>query len=189
MWSATMPGSRRAVALTTSRSRVGAGVLDVNLMGVLYGIRTFLPHIRAHGEGGHFVNTASMAGMVSGLGFSAYSASKFAVVTIGRRGWRCTCGRSGSRERAVSRLGSHPYHREWAQPAGALRADADARPREPGQHRCGPSPPNWCSPGSTRQTSPRVSVAAIHEDERRLSLVISPNCSAASTRWAPVPGV
>lgn len=36
-------------------------VLDVNLMGVLHGIRTFLPHIRAHGEGGHFVNTASMA--------------------------------------------------------------------------------------------------------------------------------
>ncbi len=43
-------------------------VLDVNLMGVLHGIRTFLPHIRAHGEGGHIVNTASMAGMDSGLG-------------------------------------------------------------------------------------------------------------------------
>ncbi len=57
-------------------------VLDVNLMGVLHGIRTFLPHIRAHGEGGHIVNTASMAGMNSGLGFSAYSASKFAVVNI-----------------------------------------------------------------------------------------------------------
>src|SRR5271169_6516383 len=57
-------------------------VLDVNLMGVLYGIRTFLPHIRAHGEGGHIVNTASMAGMVSGLGFGPYSASKFAVVTM-----------------------------------------------------------------------------------------------------------
>jgi NAD(P)-dependent dehydrogenase (short-subunit alcohol dehydrogenase family) len=55
-------------------------VLDVNLMGVLHGIRTFLPHIRAHGEGGHFVNTASMAGMNSGLGFSPYVASKFAVV-------------------------------------------------------------------------------------------------------------
>ena len=40
-------------------------VLDVNLMGVLHGIRTFLPHIRAHGEGGHIVNTASMAGIVS----------------------------------------------------------------------------------------------------------------------------
>jgi NAD(P)-dependent dehydrogenase (short-subunit alcohol dehydrogenase family) len=55
-------------------------VLDVNLMGVLHGVRTFLPHIRAHGEGGHFVNTASMAGMNSGLGFSPYVASKFAVV-------------------------------------------------------------------------------------------------------------
>lgn len=57
-------------------------VLDVNLMGVLHGIRTFLPHIRAHGEGGHIVNTASMAGMNSGLGFSPYAASKFAVVSV-----------------------------------------------------------------------------------------------------------
>jgi NAD(P)-dependent dehydrogenase (short-subunit alcohol dehydrogenase family) len=57
-------------------------VLDVNLMGVLHGIRTFLPHIRAHGEGGHIVNTASMAGMNSGLGFNSYSASKFAVVNM-----------------------------------------------------------------------------------------------------------
>jgi NAD(P)-dependent dehydrogenase (short-subunit alcohol dehydrogenase family) len=57
-------------------------VLDVNLMGVLHGIRSFLPHIRGHGEGGHFVNTASMAGMQSGLGFSAYGASKFAVVSM-----------------------------------------------------------------------------------------------------------
>jgi NAD(P)-dependent dehydrogenase (short-subunit alcohol dehydrogenase family) len=57
-------------------------VLDVNLMGVLHGIHTFLPHIRAHGEGGHIVNTASMAGMNSGLGFSPYAASKFAVVTM-----------------------------------------------------------------------------------------------------------
>ncbi len=57
-------------------------VLDVNLMGVLHGIRSFLPHMRAHGEGGHFVNTASMAGMQSGLGFSPYGASKFAVVSM-----------------------------------------------------------------------------------------------------------
>jgi NAD(P)-dependent dehydrogenase (short-subunit alcohol dehydrogenase family) len=55
-------------------------VLDVNLMGVLHGIRTFLPHIRSHGEGGHIVNTASMAGINGGLGFSPYVASKFAVV-------------------------------------------------------------------------------------------------------------
>jgi len=57
-------------------------VIDVNLMGVLHGVRAFLPHMRAHGEGGHFVNTASMAGMNSGMGFSPYSASKFAVVNM-----------------------------------------------------------------------------------------------------------
>jgi NAD(P)-dependent dehydrogenase (short-subunit alcohol dehydrogenase family) len=57
-------------------------VIDVNLMGVVHGIHAFLPHLRAHGEGGHIVNTASMAGMNSGLGFSAYSASKFAVVNM-----------------------------------------------------------------------------------------------------------
>jgi len=57
-------------------------VLDINLMGVLHGIRTFLPHIRAHGEGGHIVNTASMAGLQSGLGFNPYSTSKFAVVNM-----------------------------------------------------------------------------------------------------------
>jgi NAD(P)-dependent dehydrogenase (short-subunit alcohol dehydrogenase family) len=57
-------------------------VLDVNVMGVVHGIRTFLPHIRAHGEGGHIVNTASMAGMVSGSWFAPYGASKFAVVAM-----------------------------------------------------------------------------------------------------------
>ena len=57
-------------------------VIDVNLMGVVHGVHAFLPHMRAHGEGGHIVNTASMAGLQSGLGFSPYCASKFAVVTM-----------------------------------------------------------------------------------------------------------
>jgi NAD(P)-dependent dehydrogenase (short-subunit alcohol dehydrogenase family) len=57
-------------------------VTDVNLMGVVHGIRSFLPRMRAHGEGGHIVNTASMAGLESGLGFSPYAASKFAVVSM-----------------------------------------------------------------------------------------------------------
>ncbi|MGY3492538.1 SDR family NAD(P)-dependent oxidoreductase [Bradyrhizobium sp. USDA 4502] len=57
-------------------------VIDVNLMGVVHGIRSFPPHIRGHGEGGHIVNTASMAGMNAGLGLSPYSATKFAVVSL-----------------------------------------------------------------------------------------------------------
>jgi NAD(P)-dependent dehydrogenase (short-subunit alcohol dehydrogenase family) len=58
-------------------------VLDVNLLGVVNSLAALLPHMRAHGEGGHIVNTASMAGMLSGgLGFSPYVASKFAVVAM-----------------------------------------------------------------------------------------------------------
>lgn len=57
-------------------------VLDVNVMGIVHGIRSFVPHMRAHGEGGHIVNTASMAGIASSLGFSPYAASKFAVVSM-----------------------------------------------------------------------------------------------------------
>jgi NAD(P)-dependent dehydrogenase (short-subunit alcohol dehydrogenase family) len=57
-------------------------VLDVNVMGVVQGIAAFLPHMREHGEGGHIVNTASMAGLNSGMGFSPYSAGKFAVINM-----------------------------------------------------------------------------------------------------------
>ncbi|MES1990901.1 MAG: SDR family NAD(P)-dependent oxidoreductase [Pseudomonadota bacterium] len=60
--------------------------ISVNLMGVVYGMETFLPHILAHGEGGHFVNTASMAGMISPPGMEPYCASKFAVVAMSE-GW------------------------------------------------------------------------------------------------------
>ncbi len=55
-------------------------VLDVNLNGVVNGIVTFLDRIKAHGEGGHIVNTSSMAGQVGIRGMSVYNASKFAVL-------------------------------------------------------------------------------------------------------------
>ena len=56
-------------------------VLDVNLIGVVNGVRAFLPHMQAHAEGGHIVNTASMAGMAnSRQGFAPYPATKYAVV-------------------------------------------------------------------------------------------------------------
>lgn len=55
-------------------------VVDVNLMGVVHGIAAFLPAMRAHGEGGHIVNTASMAGLQANIGFSPYVATKYAVV-------------------------------------------------------------------------------------------------------------
>jgi NAD(P)-dependent dehydrogenase (short-subunit alcohol dehydrogenase family) len=57
-------------------------VLSVNLMGVVHGISAFLPHMRAHGEGSHFLNTASMAGFLGQPNDGPYSASKAAVVGI-----------------------------------------------------------------------------------------------------------
>lgn len=54
-------------------------IMDVNLNSVFNGLKSFLPRIQAHGEGGHIVNTASMASLVSGPGAGIYTAAKFAV--------------------------------------------------------------------------------------------------------------
>ena len=54
----------------------------VNYDGVVNGIVTFVERIKAHGEGGHFVNTASMAGHIALPGMSIYTATKYAVVGI-----------------------------------------------------------------------------------------------------------
>ena len=55
-------------------------VMDVNLMGVVHGVETFLPILRKQGQGGYFINTASMAGHLAAEGMGPYNASKFAVV-------------------------------------------------------------------------------------------------------------
>jgi NAD(P)-dependent dehydrogenase (short-subunit alcohol dehydrogenase family) len=70
----------------TVRDRDWDWILDVNLKGVVYGTEVFTPLIRSHGEGGHIVNTASMAGMVSPPGMEPYCATKFAVVAMSE-GW------------------------------------------------------------------------------------------------------
>jgi len=57
-------------------------VLDVNLMGVVYGAKAIVPLIKQHGEGGWVINVASMAGM-TGVPYSgAYTATKAAVVAL-----------------------------------------------------------------------------------------------------------
>ena len=55
-------------------------IMGVNFWGVLYGIQVFVPHMLEHGEEGHIVNTASLAGLMPGGG--AYSVSKHAVLTL-----------------------------------------------------------------------------------------------------------
>ncbi|HUH84836.1 MAG TPA: SDR family NAD(P)-dependent oxidoreductase [Stellaceae bacterium] len=57
-------------------------VIGVDLMGVIHGLQAFLPHLKAHGEPAHIVNTGSMAGMLSPPGMAPYNVSKHAVVTL-----------------------------------------------------------------------------------------------------------
>lgn len=54
-------------------------VMGVNLGGVINGCQTFVPRIKQRGEGGHIVNTGSMASFLSGPGAGIYTTSKFAV--------------------------------------------------------------------------------------------------------------
>lgn len=55
-------------------------VMGVNLAGVINGVQTFVERIKKHGEGGHFVNTASMAGQIAIPGLGVYNTTKYAVV-------------------------------------------------------------------------------------------------------------
>jgi len=55
---------------------------DVNLMGVVCGIRSFVPRMLAQNTPAHIVNTASVAGFISGSGSPPYSAAKHGVARI-----------------------------------------------------------------------------------------------------------
>lgn len=54
-------------------------VMGVNLNGVINGVMTFVPRMKARGDGGHVVNTASMASFLCGPAPGIYNTAKFAV--------------------------------------------------------------------------------------------------------------
>ncbi|WCP15583.1 3-phenylpropionate-dihydrodiol/cinnamic acid-dihydrodiol dehydrogenase [Sphingobium sp. AntQ-1] len=54
-------------------------VMGVNLHGVINGVMTFAPRMKALGQGGHIVNTASMASFLCGGAPGIYNTTKFAV--------------------------------------------------------------------------------------------------------------
>jgi NAD(P)-dependent dehydrogenase (short-subunit alcohol dehydrogenase family) len=106
-------------------------VLGVNLWGVIHGLGAFLPRMIAGGQGGHVVNTASMAGLIASQGLGVYTTSKYAVVGLSETLARdlrphgigvtvlCPMGVATSIRQA-----------ERNRPPG-LRAPAAARPGEP----------------------------------------------------------
>jgi NAD(P)-dependent dehydrogenase (short-subunit alcohol dehydrogenase family) len=84
-----------AVHLLFNNAGVGAGttvwestladwqwVLGVNLWGVIHGVRTFVPLMLKQADECHIVNTASMAGLVSGPALGVYKVTKHGVVSL-----------------------------------------------------------------------------------------------------------
>lgn len=57
-------------------------VLRVNLMGVIHGVRAFVPLLLQNGEEGHVVNVASMAAVVPVPGIAPYNVSKHGVLAL-----------------------------------------------------------------------------------------------------------
>jgi len=57
-------------------------VIDVNLWGVIHGVRAFVPRMLAGGDEAHIVNTASMAGLSTAPFMSVYDVTKHAVVAL-----------------------------------------------------------------------------------------------------------
>lgn len=87
-------GAFGAVHLVCNNAGVGAGgpvagfdvdqwkrVIDIDLWGVLHGLRVFMPLLIEQGEG-HVVNTASVAGLFAPPFMGPYEVSKFGVVAI-----------------------------------------------------------------------------------------------------------
>ncbi len=59
-------------------------VIGVNMWGIIHGIRHFVPAILKHGEEGHIVNTASVAGVQNrkGTDQGPYSMTKYAALSL-----------------------------------------------------------------------------------------------------------
>lgn len=62
-------------------------VIDVDLWGVVHGMLAFGPRMREQGQPGHFVNTASTAGLLGFPGIASYVAAKHAVVGMTQSFW------------------------------------------------------------------------------------------------------
>jgi len=56
--------------------------IEVNLMGVIHGLRSFVPIMLEQGSESHIVNTASIAGLVVGADMASYAVTKFGVVAL-----------------------------------------------------------------------------------------------------------
>jgi NAD(P)-dependent dehydrogenase (short-subunit alcohol dehydrogenase family) len=92
--------------------------LSVMIGGVINGLLTVLPRIRAHGEGGHVVNTSSMAAMIPIPNCSIYITAKAALVGLSE----CLAGELAAEKIGVSAFCPGPVQSNIRE-LGKLRPD------------------------------------------------------------------
>jgi len=56
--------------------------IAVNVTAIVTSVSVILPHMREHGEGGHFVTTSSMSGLLPAVTAGVYSATKICAVGV-----------------------------------------------------------------------------------------------------------
>src|SRR6202167_5186354 len=61
---------------------VWQNAIDVNLCAIYHSVAVILPHMKEHNEGGHFVTTSSMSGLLPAVTAGVYTTTKFAAVAI-----------------------------------------------------------------------------------------------------------
>ena len=127
-------------------------LVGVNFWGVLYGLQVFIPHMLEHGEEGHIVNTASLAGLIPGGG--AYGVTKHGVLALSEglyRDLKARDARIGASVLCPGFVNTGIFKAERNRPeefaSGLPESNAGARPTST---RC-------CSTPSSPRRSPRSS--------------------------------
>ena len=104
-------------------------VINVNLWGVIHGVRAFLPRMLGGGDEGHIVNTASMAGLTTAPFMSVYDVTKHGVVALSESMYKelqVTGAPIGVSVR-LPRAHRHQHHAIVAQPARGPRRGGQGR--------------------------------------------------------------
>jgi NAD(P)-dependent dehydrogenase (short-subunit alcohol dehydrogenase family) len=68
--------------VTASSAEEWQNSFDVDVMAIYHSVSVVLPHMKEHGEGGQFVATSSMSGLLPAVTAGIYTTMKFAVVGI-----------------------------------------------------------------------------------------------------------
>ena len=132
--------------------------LGVNLMGVVHGVRAFVPRMLEGGDEGHIVNTASMAGLLTAA--NPYNVSKHGVVCLTEGLYRDLREMGAPLSASVVCPG---LINTRILDAERNRPDSAHRPRRRCATTCSSSSPGSrprCKPGTRRTSSPSRSSTA-----------------------------